>query len=162
MTIKLSIFALLLFLIAACTPFATPTPELQEPLRSEIGGHKIIVTSIAESLENLQQQANARGYQVIEGERKCFHKGQTLPIDFEIPDAYVENNLYVFGHADGEVAAITSEPKVYGVFIRYAKTGKWGFLPVFYYTGEKQGDCAFFVRLTLKGPTSTIPAERPE
>ena len=149
------IIILFMFALAACSQ-AIPTPNQQLPLRLEIAGHRLIVTGIAESLDNVKEQARSLGYTISEGEPICHKIGQTFPIIFDIPDAKVGKDLNVFGQAEAELTGRGGDPQVFGVFIKYANTSKWGFLPVMYYSGMSK-DCANLVPLRLSGPTSTIP-----
>lgn len=147
---------------ATSDALSLPTPVKEPPLQAFIAGHEIILTAIAESLANVKEQAAARGFTIMEGKGTCYKPGEKYPVRFEIHDASVGNGLFVRGTAEGDVAVLSATEEVYGVFIKYANTERWGFLPLFYHgpTSSVQ-KCVMIIPLKLNGPASTIPSDPP-
>lgn len=141
---------------------STPVAE-QSYLRVFYAGHEIIMTAIKESLANVRAQSERQGFTIQEGEGKCYAPGDEYPIRFQIKDAKVGEDMYVQGMAGGDISALSADEEVYGVFIRYSNTERWGFLPLFYHgpTSSVQ-KCVTIIPLTLSGPTSTIPSDPPK
>lgn len=149
-------------------PFLTPAPTESadsfsgEPMRAQIDGYEIIIAAIEQTIEQVSAEPGAKDYTINRGPKKCFKVGEKYPILFDIEDATLPGGLHVYGAVEGQIFDGGETSQLYGVFVRYPQTGRWGFLPVFYYTGEKQGDCFYIQSLTLSGPTSTIPSDPPQ